>query len=141
MDGVIEFSVPGNPQALKRHRTFRRGNFSGQYDPSKGDKADFLAKCMQHKPDVPLDEPLKVVLVFKFERPKSHYRTGKNASLLKDDAPDWHTKTPDADNLAKFVCDSLNGIFWRDDSCICSLIVAKQYRAVPCVEITIQKAT
>ena len=135
----ITFIVPGNPQELKRHRTFRRGTFTGQYDPSKGDKADFLAKAMLFKPDVPFDEPLSVALSFYFQRPKAHYRSGKKAHLLKENAPIWHTKTPDADNLVKFVCDALNGIFWKDDSRICELSIVKQFSITPHIGIQIKR--
>jgi len=137
---MISFTVPGNPQSLKRHRTFRRGNFTGQYDPSKADKSDFLAMAMQHRPDVPLSCPLSVEINCCFPRPKGHYRTGKNAHLLKDGAPGWHTGRPDADNLGKFVCDALNGIFWMDDSCICLLTISKGYGPVPYTEVTITAA-
>jgi len=136
---MINFSVYGTPQALKRHRSVKCGNFVRQYDPSAADKQDFLAKCIEHKPDKPFDEPLKMVLSFGFARPKSHYRTGKNAGILKDDAPSWHTQKPDADNLVKFVCDALNGIYWRDDSIVCCLTVIKYYTDAPNTEITISE--
>jgi Holliday junction resolvase RusA-like endonuclease len=116
----IDFKVPGNPKALKRHRSFQKGKFKGTYDPSQNDKADFLAVCIENKPKVPFDEPLHVSITFCFARPKNHYRTGANAHLLRDVAPKYHIGTPDMDNLEKFVADSLNGIFWKDDSRICS---------------------
>lgn len=28
----------------------------------------------------------------------------------------WKTSKPDVDNIAKLVCDALNGVVWRDDS-------------------------
>lgn len=133
----IEFDVPGKPQALKRHRTFQKGKFKGTYDPSEGDKSDFLVKAMENKPLVPFDEPLFVNLTFHFPRPKSHYRTGKNSHIMKDSAPINHTGIPDADNLAKFVCDSLNGVFWRDDSIISELSVSKVYDKVPRIKIQV----
>lgn len=34
-----------------------------------------------------LDEPLVLDAVFTVQRPKNHYRTGRNAHLLRDDAP------------------------------------------------------
>jgi Holliday junction resolvase RusA-like endonuclease len=135
----IEFKVNGNPKALKRHRTFRKGDFTGSYDPSQDDKASFLAVAHQYKPDQPYDEPLYVKFTFSFKRPKSHFRTGKNAHLLKDRAPRYHTSTPDADNLIKFVCDSLNGVFWRDDSIICNVQAEKLYDTVPSIEVRICK--
>lgn len=136
-DWDIEFEVPGKPQALKRHRSFQKGEFRGTYDPSKGDKADFLVKAMENKPIVPFDEPLFVKLTFLFPRPKAHFRTGKNAHILKDNAPTYHTSTPDADNLTKFVCDSLNKVFWRDDSIISETSVSKLYDAVPRIKIQV----
>ncbi len=135
----IEFKIPGNPKALKRHRTFQKGKFKGTYDPSEGDKADFLVKCIANKPDIPLDEPLAVTLMFCFPRPKSHYRTGAMAHLLRDVAPKWHTGIPDVDNLLKFVCDSLNGIFWKDDSRICHTTCSKVYGDEPHILIQITK--
>ena len=66
-------------------------------------------------------------IVFYFNRPKSHYRTGKYSYLLKDDAPKYHTKTPDIDNLAKFVADSFNKHFYVDDSQIIELKAEKHY--------------
>ena len=132
----IELKVPGNPTALKRHRSVRRGSFNVMYDPSEGDKADFLAKAMEVRPKVPFDCPLKVTLLFYFPRPKAHYRTGKYAGVLKPDAPFWHTKKPDIDNLTKFVFDALNGVYWRDDSIICWKETVKQYTdIVPRVEV------
>ena len=120
---MMDFFVPGNPVALKRHRQGKWGN----YDPSSGDKADFLAKAMQHKPDKPFDCPLSLTLFFIFPRPKNHFGTGKKANVLKDSAPVWHTGRPDLDNLEKFICDALNGVFWRDDSIICQKFSEKSY--------------
>jgi len=135
----IDFTVPGNPKALKRHRSFQKGKFKGTYDPSQNDKADFLAVCMENKPEIPFDEPLHVSMTFCFVRPKNHYRTGANAHLLRDVAPRYHTGTPDLDNLEKFVADSLNGIFWKDDSRICSNSNAKIYGEKGYIRIQIHR--
>lgn len=37
------------------------------------------------------------------------------------------TKKPDADNIAKIVCDALNGVAYTDDKQICCLTVIKRY--------------
>lgn len=134
----IEFMVPGNPKALKRHRTVKKGKFIGTYDPSVNDKADFLAMAIQHKPPIPYNEALFVEFNFLFSRPKNHYRTGSKAHLLKDSAPHYHTGTPDADNLAKFVCDAFNGVFWRDDSCISEMFITKTYHTTPGIIVKIK---
>ncbi len=130
----IQFFVPGNPVALKRHRQGKYGN----YDPSANDKADFLAKAIANKPDKPIDEPVELWLEFCFKRPKSHFRTGKFSDQLKPNAPYWHTSTPDVDNLIKMIGDSLNGIFWSDDKAIAKCLAMKHYWDRPGVIIDIR---
>ncbi|MDT9547665.1 MAG: RusA family crossover junction endodeoxyribonuclease [Chlorobium phaeovibrioides] len=134
-----EFIVPGTPQALKRHRTFRRGAHNIQVDPSAIAKETFLLQALEHRPPAPLREALAVTLQFCFARPKSHFR-GKSSTRLKADAPHWHTGRPDTDNLAKFVMDSLNGTFWHDDSCIAKIDAEKVYHTVPGIYIRIESA-
>jgi Holliday junction resolvase RusA-like endonuclease len=120
---IIQFDIPGNPIALKRHRKGKWGN----YDPSATDKADLLAKAMQWRPETPFNEPLVVTMSFLFSRPKSHYGTGKNKDKLKPKSPTWHTGTPDLDNLEKFVMDALKGFFWKDDAICCQKFTKKTY--------------
>ena len=138
MKQKIEFTVYGKPEALKRHRHFKMATRIATYDPSKEDKKDFLSVAISNKPDVPFDEPIEVTFDFFFPRPKNHYRTGKFSGMLKDNAPVWHTSTPDIDNTSKLIMDSLNKVFWRDDSIICSIIALKRYSETPRTEITIE---
>lgn len=132
------FTVLGNPKALKRHRMFRRGKHMGSYDPSKGDKDCFADIVQSNAPPTPIDEPIKLTLWFFFERPKNHCRTGRYSDQLKPNAPEWHISRPDVDNLIKFVADSLNGIFWRDDTLICHVEAFKRYSERPRTEVIIK---
>lgn len=134
---MIKLSILGEPKAQKRHRHVRMGNFVRQYDPSASDKGDFLSVIQTNAPKEPFNEPLAVSISFYFSRPKSHFRTGKNTHILKENAPTWHTSKPDVDNLAKFVMDSMNKIYWKDDSIICDCWIIKQYGDRPRTEITI----
>jgi len=127
---MIEFTVYGDPKSLKRHRTTKTGI---QYDPSKADKADFLAMAMKHRPNVPFNEPLAVVIVAEFARPGRHY----NKKGLRPDAEEYCIKTPDADNIIKFVCDALNGVFWKDDKVIADVRCVKLYNETPKITIAI----
>lgn len=129
---VIRFTVIGDPLAQKRHRSraFTDGAGNTQvrnYDPSEGNKADFLSIVMASAPAVPFDCPIRLDCTFYFPRPKSHYRTGANAHLLKDNAPEWKISKPDRDNLDKFVLDALHGVYWRDDSIVCAGEIQKKY--------------
>lgn len=65
----------------------------------------------------PLDCPLIADMVFTALRPKSHYRTGRNAHLLRDDAPARPMGAPDLSKLARSTEDALTDAgIWRDDS-------------------------
>jgi Holliday junction resolvase RusA-like endonuclease len=63
-----------------------------------------------------LDGPLLVAMTFAFARPKSHYRTGRNAHLLRDNAPTRPTGVPDLSKLVRSTEDALTGVVWVDDS-------------------------
>ena len=49
------------------------------------------------------------------------------------------TKKPDCDNIAKIVCDALNGLAYNDDSQITKLIVSKFYDNKPHVRVLIEE--
>lgn len=74
-----------------------------------------------------LDGPLEAEFTFFTPRPKSHYRSGKNAALLKDSAPEHPTTRPDALKLARAVEDALTGVLYRDDSQIVNEHLHKRY--------------
>lgn len=142
----IAFFIPGQPKPQQRHRdkkpiTKNGRTFTPKYDPSNKYKKEFLRKAIKYKPKKPFDEPIRVDIVFYMQRPKSHYRTGKNSHLLKKDYPKFYTNKPDLDNLVKFVKDSLNKVFWKDDSVITMGWYHKVYSNDPGTEIEISTLT
>jgi crossover junction endodeoxyribonuclease RusA len=94
---------------------------------AEGWKSQIAVAAKPHAPDMPFGGPVMVSMRFCFARPKSHYRTGKNAAILRDTAPDYHTSKPDADNLAKAVLDCMTqlGAWWGDDQQVAQLNVEK----------------
>lgn len=64
----------------------------------------------------PFTCPLEVSFTFWLHRPQGHYRTGKNAHLLKDAAPKHHVVKPDALKFARSTEDACTGIIWEDDA-------------------------
>ena len=123
MSTRVDIHVPYRPTAQKRHRHTHAGR---TYDPCSGDKAAFLRLCRQDCPPAaaPLSGPLRCVLRFTFARPRSHCTA---TGALKRSAPRMHVYKPDTDNLAKFVLDALNGVYYKDDSQIYCLTVEKRY--------------
>ena len=56
-----------------------------------------------------------------FARPKSHFKRGH----LRPNAPRHVLKTPDVDNLAKFVLDAVQKRILSDDKIVTTLVVHK----------------
>ena len=73
-----------------------------------------------------------VQVTFRFARPKSHYRTGRNAAILRDDAPTYVTSHGKGDNdkLQRSTFDALtaSGVI-ADDSLIVAVHAFKVYAA------------
>ena len=133
----IQFTVFGNPKAQMRHRTGK----GYHYDPSEGDKGDFLAMVMSHAPDMLIKEPIKLSISFYFPRPGGHFN--KKGEVKKQFLVESYAKIPDADNLAKFVMDTLNGRIWSDDKLVWDLHVYKlnaggPYEGKPRTEVIIE---
>jgi Holliday junction resolvase RusA-like endonuclease len=132
---IITRTVLGEPKAQMRHRHATRGKFTHTYDPSEAKKHTFAGILQMDAPDKPIDTPIKLELTFFMPRPKAHYGTGAKSECLKDSAPEWQSSKPDIDNLVKFVQDSLNGIYYKDDALIYQLIAIKVYSERPRTEI------
>lgn len=122
-DGVISFTVFGEPIPLHRHMLSQ----GRMYNPSATQQRNFARACAMQLPETPLQGPIEAKLTFYFSRPLNHYRTGKFAGQLKPGMPTWHSKRKDIDNLIKFVFDSLNGLAYEDDSQISVVSSAKMY--------------
>lgn len=70
--------------------------------------------------------------VFYLPRPRSHYRTGKNAELLRDNAPTYCPTKPDLDKLLRSTWDALTAAgVYTDDSRVVSANSIKLYADGP----------
>lgn len=68
-------------------------------------------------PGFPLRGPLEVTMAFYLKRPKSHFRTGRNAELLRDSAPPYPDGPPDTSKLLRATEDALTAVgAWADDA-------------------------
>lgn len=127
---MISFYANGIPKGQPRPKAFSRGGRASVYDPStaEGWKSQVAMSAKDSLPESPLTGPLRLELYFYFPRPKGHFRTGKRASEVKDNAPLFHVSKPDSDNLAKAVMDAMTQLgFWMDDSQVSQLLISKAY--------------
>ncbi len=88
--------------------------------------------------------PVAVDLTFFLARPKGHYRTGRNANLLRDSAPRHPWGKPDLDKLARSTLDGLvqAGVL-ADDALVVDMHARKEYAdspALPGARIRIEEA-
>ena len=120
---IFESTINFEPVSLKRHRHRLKG---GTYDPSKKDKDDFI-KAIENFPEEKMTKPIKCILNFYCKRPKIHYKSGKNAHILKDTSPKYNINNKDLDNMVKFVLDALNDKLYTDDSLIFEISCSKMY--------------
>lgn len=69
-----------------------------------------------------LEGPVWIEVVCFEPRPKSHFRSGQFAHLLKPDAPAYPhiTRTGDSDKLRRAIQDALTGVVYRDDKLVVS---------------------
>lgn len=137
---MTEFIIPGCPVGKSRPKFSTFNGRAMAYTPAKTVNYENLVKlsyqqqCAGQMYDK--DISLRVNIEAYFPIPKS---TTKRKREQMQNRELMHTKKPDADNVAKAICDALNGIAYTDDSQVCILTVCKYYSDYPRAEVTIQE--
>jgi len=144
---TLYFTVPGTPAPQGSKRIYQNRLVSTNDKTLKPWRAAVTTYAIQayrrecintHQDFTPLLTPVSIELTFVLTRPKTHYRSGKYAHILKDNAPNYVGVKPDLDKLVRAVLDSLTdaGVF-RDDAQVVKLSATKRYGDNPYVEIQI----
>jgi Holliday junction resolvase RusA-like endonuclease len=123
----ITLTIPGPPVAKGRPRMTRAGR---AYTPAKTRAAEgYLRHAISAQAGQPLlDGPLSVTVLAMLPIPASWSATKRKDAAAGIVRP---TGKPDADNLAKSICDAANGLLWKDDGQIVSLTASKTYSERP----------
>lgn len=134
----VEFTIPGEPQGKARARTVRNKHTGAivSYTPEKTVFYEkMIAFAYKQKTTQNFESvPVVVAIYAYYGIPKSWSNKKKTGAIKGLILP---TKKPDVDNIAKVVCDALNGVAYKDDSQIVRLFVHKRYSHVPRVEVEI----
>ena len=133
------FTIPGSPVAKGRPRFRAIKKFVSTYTPKKTLLAEKnIRECFkQQHPEweKPLNTPISLTVKFLMPIPTSLSKKKQAALKLSP-----HTKKPDMDNLAKTVCDALNGVVWEDDSQVYMIKAIKAYACEePCTLVEINE--
>jgi crossover junction endodeoxyribonuclease RusA len=131
---MLHFGVDGIPgaQGSKRHVGGGRLIESSKKVAPWRKAIEKAAREAMAKVDLaePITGPVHVAVTFFFVRPRSHWRTGRNAHLLRDAAPADPTGrgVGDVDKLARAVLDALTtaGVI-ADDSLVIRLEARKAW--------------
>lgn len=105
--------IPTDPIAWKRPAVKGKRYFDSQV--AAKDTFRWHAK-MAHKRILRGTEPLSVFGQYNFTIPRSWSNTKRLQAIGEP-----HSRTPDIDNLFKFILDAFNGVLWEDDRYISTI--------------------
>lgn len=132
------FEISGEPMGKQRPRFARMGNFTKTYTPKETiNYENWVRLCYKDFGGEHFgSEPIIVQITAKFSIPKSFSKKKRYDAIDGFIKP---AKKPDCDNIAKIICDALNGIAYDDDKQIVELLVVKEYGENPKVIVEIQR--
>jgi Holliday junction resolvase RusA-like endonuclease len=135
----VQYSVPGEPRGKGRPRFAKRGNFVKTYTDAKTasyeDQIRFYALKAMGDSKV-IEGAVRVFVSIRMAVPKSYSQKRREACLNGLDKP---LKKPDWDNVAKSICDAMNGIIYVDDTQIVEAHITKQYAQQAEVVVLVQE--
>lgn len=132
---MIDLIVPGKPLGKQRART----TVNGTYTPEQtvNHEAKIKSICENSYPGIkPSDKPIRLIINSYFKIPKNTSK-GKVRQMIEYDIKPC--VKPDADNIAKLVADALNGVVYKDDSQITTMVSNKFYGEIPRTHIIIRE--
>ncbi|HEY3545063.1 MAG TPA: RusA family crossover junction endodeoxyribonuclease [Propionicimonas sp.] len=127
---ILTCTMPGQPEQQGSKRSLGPGrpmlDDNKRLKPWRADAIAHLQQAMEAQGVEQFVGPVRVSVTFVYGRPKGHYGTGRNATVVKDAAPSWKATAPDADKLCRALGDALTqaGVV-RDDALIVQWIAAK----------------
>lgn len=133
---MISFTVDGKVKAKQSFKFTKDGR---KYTPRDvKDYAEHIRECFARKYQnfKPLEGALRVKISAYYGIPKSFNSKKAHLARIDELRP---TVRPDCDNISKNLCDALNGIAFKDDKQIVTLIVQKFYADIELTTIIIEE--
>lgn len=150
----VTITVFGTPAPQGSKRAFIAGGrarvIESSHDRVKSWRQAVIDEVRSIKPHLavalPFAGPVEIEMTFDLARPKSHYRTGRNAHLLRDSAPPYPSGTPDLSKLARATEDALTEVgLWADDALVVRYALLQKRWAetgtLPGADITVRELT
>lgn len=126
------------PKPKERPRAAIIGGHARIFTPKNTEayEKEIRAAWIRNNGNKPEEGPLRARIYFGLPIPKSETKTNKALMLARKVFP---AKKPDLDNLAKAVLDALNGVAYKDDSQIVTVLSKKNYSEAPYVRVIISE--
>ena len=137
MAQTFTFTIPGEPIAKGRARSFIRAGHIAHYTPDKTVRYENLVKLAAQQAMAgiaPIEGAVSLTMRAFFSIPVSWSMKKQRAAALGEFA---HTKRPDLDNVVKAIKDGANGVAWKDDSQVVDVRASKRY-GTPRVEVEVR---
>ncbi|MDR0478305.1 MAG: RusA family crossover junction endodeoxyribonuclease [Burkholderiaceae bacterium] len=137
MTNDITFTIPGEPVAKGRPRSFVRGGHVGHYTPEKTARYENLVKLAAQQAMAGRSQQQGAVALTVrayMGIPASWSLRKQKQAALGEITP---TKRPDLDNIIKAIKDGCNGVAWRDDAQVVDVRASKRYCLTPFVNVLI----
>lgn len=139
---MLRFTVPGAPQGKGRARIVRIAGYSRMATPEKTVAYEGLValSAQQAMRAAGITElvtgPVRVEMFLSCPIPASW---SKKKQAQAENHEIYPTVKPDADNVAKVVCDALNNVLWKDDTQVVDLRLRKRYGRTPGVSVHVYR--
>lgn len=138
---MIVFTIPGEPVAKGRARSFVRNGHVAHYTPEKTAKYENLVKLAASAAmagRAPYQVALSVTVTAHMGIGSSWSKKRQQSALSGHERP---TKRPDLDNVLKAIKDGMNGVVWRDDSQVVRVVAEKHWSDSPRVEVSVSEVS
>lgn len=127
LEPIVQITIPGKPISQGNPQAFTNGGMA--YPKSTAAHRNrvigLLVECWGDQQ--PMSGPMRVMVRFGFERPKSHYwpaNSRRAVRELRDDAAHDHLQTPDLDKLVRLLFDAMTIAHVLTDDCVVTKLVA-----------------
>lgn len=134
---LVDFFVPGKVVGKQRHRTRKRGAFVQMYTPEATENYEATVRMAAQAAMAGremITGAVDVLLEIRVVPSESWSKKRKAASLAGEEFP---TGKPDADNVIKSLFDGMNGIVWRDDVLVVTVLGRKRFATTPGVRVVV----
>ena len=135
---ILDFIIPGKVKAKQSVKFTHSGIKYTPRDVKRyANDVRIAFFCNYPKWDIAnfKDKPLKVTIEVQLAIPHSFSKKKREQALKDEIRP---AIRPDCDNICKNICDALNGMAYKDDKQIVSLVVNKYYADSDSVRVQIE---